>query len=70
MDPRVALLAHASAAESMPLWVEPAYKASQPVRLFDYKESRQDNVKFMQNVNKDSCKHCGLKLCTCEQATN
>lgn len=70
MDPREALLAQAKAAESMPLWVEPAYTATQPTRVFDYKESKQDNVRFMQNVGKDACKHCGLKLCTCEQQTN
>jgi len=28
MDPREALLAQAKAAESMPLWVEPAYTAT------------------------------------------
>lgn len=40
MDPREALLAQAKNADAMPFWVEPAYKATQPQRVFDYKESR------------------------------
>ena len=67
MDPREALLAQAKAAESDPMWVDLAYKSTQPERVFDYKESKQDNVRFMQSVAKDACKHCGLKLCTCEK---
>jgi len=70
MDPREALLAQAKAAESNPMWVEPAYQKTQPMKVFDFKEIKQDNVRFMQSVAKDACKHCGLKLCTCEQQTN
>ena len=67
MDPREALLAHAKEADAEPMWVAPAYQKTQPQKLFDSSELRQENLKFLENSGKDACKHCGLKFCTCQE---
>jgi len=46
-DPREALLSRAEEAERNPLFVGKAYEKTQPKTIFNYKESTQDNQKFV-----------------------
>lgn len=66
-DPREALLARAKEAAENPLFVGTAYKQTQPKPVFNYAESKQDNQKLLETKGPSkSCKHCGLKFCTCQ----
>lgn len=65
-DPREALLARASEAESNPLFIGRAYAETQPKTIFNLKAETQDNQKLLESKGiARSCVHCGLKFCTC-----
>jgi len=67
MDPREALLALNKAAEDEPLWVNPAYKKTNPNPQFNKDVTHIDKLKFFESQGEKACKHCGLKFCTCSK---
>lgn len=42
-DPREAILRHADAAEKNPMWIAPAYQATQPVSIFNMAEEDEED---------------------------
>lgn len=68
-DPREALLARAKDAEENPLFINAAYRATQPMPVFNMRAPQEDNQKLIQSKGvKRSCPHCGKKFCSCVQS--
>lgn len=62
-DPVEAVLRYAKEAEENPVFVDNAYKYTQPVRILDHTTDEHEEKKLMQKFKK--CPKCGLKLCHC-----
>ena len=49
------------------IWIEKAYKNTQPKEILDLKPNIEDEVKFYEGSKKHKCPNCGLKFCTCKK---
>lgn len=49
------------------MWVDRAYKNTQPKTVLDYSPNLEDEVKFYEQTKKKRCPQCGLKFCTCKK---
>jgi len=49
------------------VWVNGAYKKTQPVPIFDHKKPLEDEVNYYEQSGKKKCPACGLKFCTCDK---
>ena len=51
------------------IWVEKAYKNTQPENVIDKNAVIEDVVEFYENSKKKKCPKCGLKFCTCNKSS-
>jgi len=65
-DPQKALLKYAEQAEKNPLFVNNAYRATQPKAIFDYTTPDYKEQELLSSINK-ICPGCGLKICKCSR---
>ena len=49
------------------MWVDRAYKETQPKPVLNYNANLEDEVKFYEQSTKKRCPQCGLKFCTCKK---
>ena len=49
------------------IWIEKAYKKTQPKEILDKNPNIEDEVKFYESTKKHKCPNCGLKFCTCKK---
>ena len=49
------------------IWIEKAYKNTQPKEILDSNPNIEDEVKFYEGTKKHKCPNCGLKFCTCKK---
>ena len=62
-DPVEAIKRYAKEAEENPVYIDTAYKVTQPVKILDYRTDEHEEKKLIRQFNK--CPRCGLKLCHC-----
>ena len=62
-DPVEAVRRNAGAAEANPMFIDNAYKETQPVKILDWSTEEHEEKKLMRQFKK--CPRCGLKLCHC-----
>lgn len=62
-DPVEALKRQAAAAEANPVFIDNAYKVTQPVKILDWTTDEHEEKRLMKQFKK--CPRCGLKLCHC-----
>lgn len=62
-DPVEAVKRHAAAAEANPVFIDTAYKETQPVKILDWTTDEHEEKLLMKQKKK--CPRCGLKLCHC-----
>ena len=49
------------------IWIEKAYKKTQPKEILDLNPNIEDEVKFYEETKRHKCPNCGLKFCTCKK---
>ena len=49
------------------IWIEKAYKNTQPKEILDLNPNIEDEVKFYEETKRHKCPNCGLKFCTCKK---
>lgn len=49
------------------IWIEKAYKKTQPKEILDVNPNIEDEVKFYEETKRHKCPNCGLKFCTCKK---
>ena len=49
------------------IWIEKAYKNTQPKEILDSNPNIEDEVKFYEGTKRHKCPNCGLKFCTCKK---
>lgn len=49
------------------IWIEKAYKNTQPKEILDVNPTIEDEVKFYEQTKRHKCPNCGLKFCTCKK---
>ena len=49
------------------IWIEKAYKNTQPKEILDANPNIEDEVKFYESTKRHKCPNCGLKFCTCKK---
>ena len=49
------------------IWIEKAYKKTQPKEILDVNPTIEDEVKFYEETKRHKCPNCGLKFCTCKK---
>lgn len=70
-DPREALLARAKEAEENPLFINRAYRDTQPKTIFstlpppDHETQQQLGGGGGAEIKRTTCPHCGKKFCSC-----
>ena len=65
-DARNVLTAFAEKEGETGVWVDSAYKKTQPVQIFDKRKPLEDEVNFYEQSGRKKCPACGLKFCTCD----
>lgn len=66
-DSQKVLLKFGSEGKGDGMWVDRAYKETQPKPVLNYNVNLEDEVKFYEQSNKKRCPQCGLKFCTCKK---
>ena len=61
IDTVEALLANAADAQKNPIYIDHAYKYTQPERILDYDSEVHEEQKLISSNKK--CDKCGLKVC-------
>ena len=51
------------------IWVDKAYKNTQPENVIDQNAVIEDVVEFYEKSKKKKCPKCGLKFCTCNKSS-
>ena len=66
-DSQKVLLKFAKEDKGDGMWVDRAYKETQPKPVLNYNANLEDEVKFYEQSTKKRCPQCGLKFCTCKK---